>query len=48
MPTPQALKDLKKAEERMSAAHEEHLAYLERPDRQFTAEARVENKGFAG
>jgi hypothetical protein len=44
MPTREALENLKGAEERMEAAREEHLAFIERPDRQFSTERRAENR----
>ena len=44
MPTEEALENLRSAEERMRAASEEHLAFIERPDRQFSPEERAENK----
>jgi hypothetical protein len=44
MPTPEALENLRSAEERMRAATEEHLAFIERRDRQYTPEYRAENR----
>jgi hypothetical protein len=45
MPTPEALEKLKNASERMAAANEEHLAFLEKsPDEQFSPKERLENR----
>jgi hypothetical protein len=44
MPTPEALENLSSAEKRMRAASEEHLAFIERPDRQYSPEERAENR----
>ena len=44
MPTPEALQRLRSAEERMKTANEELLAFVNRPDRQFSTEERAENK----
>ncbi len=44
MPTPEAIENVKMAEEHMKAAHEEHLAFLERPDRQYSREEMAENR----
>ena len=43
MPTPEALENLRRAEEGMKLA-QELLAYLDRPDRRFSAEEREENR----
>ncbi len=44
MPTEEALENLRSAEERMRAASEEHLAFIERSDRQFSPETTAENR----
>jgi hypothetical protein len=44
MPTPEALENLRRAEEGMKLAQQELLTYLERPDRRFSAEEREENR----
>ena len=44
MPTPEALENLRRAEEGMKLAQQELLAYLDRPDRRFSAEEREENR----
>ena len=44
MPTPEALENLRRAEEVMKLAQQELLAYLDRPDRRFSAEEREENR----
>jgi len=44
MPTPQALENLRRATERMKAAQQAHLAFIERPDRQFSPEERAEDR----
>src|ERR1700676_4012169 len=38
MPTPEALENLKIAEKRMRDANEEHLAFIELPDRKYSPE----------
>jgi len=44
MPTPEALENLRRAEEGMKLAQQELLTYLDRPDRRFSAEEREENR----
>lgn len=44
MPTPEALKRLRQAEERMKHAQQEHLAFIENPDRGYSAGERTENR----
>jgi len=44
MPTPEALENLRRADERMKAAQQEHRTFIEWPDRQFSPEERAENR----
>jgi hypothetical protein len=44
MPTPEALKRLQQAKERMKRAQQEHLAFIENPDRGYSVEERTENR----
>jgi hypothetical protein len=44
MPTPEALKGLQQAEERMKHAQQEHLAFIENPDRGYSVAERTENR----
>jgi hypothetical protein len=44
MPTPETLENLKVAAQRMRAASEEHLAFIERPNRQFSPEEKKEDR----
>ena len=44
MPTQESLDKLARAEEQMRAAQEAHLAFIERPDRDFSNEGRLQNR----
>jgi hypothetical protein len=44
VPTRRSLEILKSAEERMKIAEERLRSFIERPDRQYSAEERAENK----
>lgn len=44
MPTPQDVANLKEAHQRLKAAQEAYLAFIERPDRRYTPEESEENK----
>ena len=44
MPTPEALENLKIAEKRMRDANEEHLAFIELPDRKYSPEEAAQNR----
>lgn len=44
MPTPADVANLKEAHQRLKAAQEAHLAFIERPDRRYTPDEAEHNK----
>jgi len=44
MPTPAALEELRLAEQEMRRAQQEHLAFIERPNRGYSPAERLENE----
>jgi len=44
MPTPAALGELRLAEQEMRRAHQDHLAFIERPNRGYSPAERAENE----